>query len=44
MSEGQPRGEYWAQDSISKEDLLNDDEFLRDAALHLSKRMNTSIP
>ena len=40
MSEGQPRGEYWAQDSISKEDLLNDDEFLRDAALHLSKRTN----
>ncbi len=38
MSEGQPKGEYWAQDALSKDELLNNDEFLRDASLYLLKR------
>ena len=38
MENEQPRGEYWAQDALSKEELLNDDEFLRDASLYLLKR------
>ena len=38
MENEQPRGEYWAQDALSKEELLNNDEFLRDASLYLLKR------
>jgi hypothetical protein len=37
MAEQQSTGNYWEQESLSKEDLINNPAFLRDASVFLRK-------
>ena len=43
MAEQQSTGNYWEQESLSKEDLINNPAFLRDASVFLRKRTKENI-